>query len=312
MNRFLPLAILILMTAACSPERTTLAAAGTQPATSAGQVETVANFPNLRRLPGERNREGSLYGCHRSKDRGQYPRDRVQAGDRGQLAKRSSCWTAATWRSRSGVVDRHRHALIQALREISATLQQGRHVGRVRNIAGPVSLELQVERELDAFARAHKLGYSQRPAERDPTASICIRRLRHVGAGDGERFCIPDGVVEAEKSAGHVLGARIPSSVAERHGIRTALPIGTIGATRASGTARTESASWSTAATARPTGSATARGSTTRGRTATSRTAATRSAAARSATHSSGSTRRSPIVLLPHPESAAHAALHDE
>src|SRR4051812_2855912 len=45
MNRFLPCAILILMTAACSREKTILAAAGAPPATSAGQVETVAASP---------------------------------------------------------------------------------------------------------------------------------------------------------------------------------------------------------------------------------------------------------------------------
>lgn len=42
MNRFLPFAILILMTAACSRERTTFAAAAGQPAASAGRVETAA------------------------------------------------------------------------------------------------------------------------------------------------------------------------------------------------------------------------------------------------------------------------------
>src|SRR3954451_10632149 len=42
MIRFLPFAILILMTAACSREKTIVAAAGGLPATSTGQVETVA------------------------------------------------------------------------------------------------------------------------------------------------------------------------------------------------------------------------------------------------------------------------------
>jgi len=41
MIRLLPLAILILMTAACSPEKTTLAAGATQPPALAGPVETV-------------------------------------------------------------------------------------------------------------------------------------------------------------------------------------------------------------------------------------------------------------------------------
>src|SRR5215831_7504192 len=41
MIRFLPFAILILMTAACSPEKTTLAAGATQPPSFAGPVETV-------------------------------------------------------------------------------------------------------------------------------------------------------------------------------------------------------------------------------------------------------------------------------
>src|SRR5436305_15104212 len=45
MIRFLPFAILILMTAACSREKTILAASGGVPATSAGQVETVAASP---------------------------------------------------------------------------------------------------------------------------------------------------------------------------------------------------------------------------------------------------------------------------
>src|SRR5690242_12322798 len=45
MNRFLPFTILILMTAACSREKTTLAAAGTQPRASAEQVVTVADSP---------------------------------------------------------------------------------------------------------------------------------------------------------------------------------------------------------------------------------------------------------------------------
>ena len=45
MNRFLPFAILILMTAACSREKAPVAAAGTQPAASAEQVETVSASP---------------------------------------------------------------------------------------------------------------------------------------------------------------------------------------------------------------------------------------------------------------------------
>jgi len=45
MNRFLPFATLILMTAACSRDKTTPAAAGTQPAALAEQVETVAASP---------------------------------------------------------------------------------------------------------------------------------------------------------------------------------------------------------------------------------------------------------------------------
>jgi RND family efflux transporter MFP subunit len=45
MIRFLPFAILTLMTAACSREKTVFAAAGTQPATSAGRVETVTTSP---------------------------------------------------------------------------------------------------------------------------------------------------------------------------------------------------------------------------------------------------------------------------
>src|SRR5262249_39574652 len=45
MNRLLPLAVLILMTAACSPERTTLAAGVTQPPVFAGPVETVTPSP---------------------------------------------------------------------------------------------------------------------------------------------------------------------------------------------------------------------------------------------------------------------------
>src|SRR4051812_44148993 len=42
---FLPFAILILTTAGCSPEKKIFAAAGALPATSAGQVETVAASP---------------------------------------------------------------------------------------------------------------------------------------------------------------------------------------------------------------------------------------------------------------------------
>ena len=45
MNRFLPFAITILMTAACSREKTTLAASGMQPPASAAQVETVTLSP---------------------------------------------------------------------------------------------------------------------------------------------------------------------------------------------------------------------------------------------------------------------------
>ena len=45
MNRFLPFAILLMMTTACTRERTTLAAGGTQPEASAGQVETVSASP---------------------------------------------------------------------------------------------------------------------------------------------------------------------------------------------------------------------------------------------------------------------------
>ena len=60
MNRFLPFALLILMTAACSREKTILAAAGTQPAASAEQDRDCGGFANCRDLPGERNRAGSL------------------------------------------------------------------------------------------------------------------------------------------------------------------------------------------------------------------------------------------------------------
>jgi membrane fusion protein, multidrug efflux system len=45
MNRFLPFAILILMTAACSRDKTSVAAAGAQPAATAEQVETVVASP---------------------------------------------------------------------------------------------------------------------------------------------------------------------------------------------------------------------------------------------------------------------------
>jgi RND family efflux transporter MFP subunit len=54
MNRYLPLAIPILMTAACSPEKATLAATGAQPTAAAVQVETVAVSPiaNIYRVSG--------------------------------------------------------------------------------------------------------------------------------------------------------------------------------------------------------------------------------------------------------------------
>jgi len=45
MNRFLPFAVSILMTAACSREKTTLAAGATQPPAFAGPVETVTPSP---------------------------------------------------------------------------------------------------------------------------------------------------------------------------------------------------------------------------------------------------------------------------
>ena len=45
MNRFLPFAILILITASCSREKTIFAAAGGQPAASAEKVETLAASP---------------------------------------------------------------------------------------------------------------------------------------------------------------------------------------------------------------------------------------------------------------------------
>ncbi len=45
MNRLLPLIILLLLTAACSPEKTTLAAGATQPPAFAGPVETVTPSP---------------------------------------------------------------------------------------------------------------------------------------------------------------------------------------------------------------------------------------------------------------------------
>ena len=75
MNRFLPFAILILMTASCSREKTILAAAGGQPAASAEKVETLAASPIVDIYRVERNRTGSPHRCHRSEDRGQYSRD---------------------------------------------------------------------------------------------------------------------------------------------------------------------------------------------------------------------------------------------
>src|SRR4051812_29991398 len=45
MNRYLPLVIPILMTAACSPERVSLAATGAEQTAAAVQIETVAVSP---------------------------------------------------------------------------------------------------------------------------------------------------------------------------------------------------------------------------------------------------------------------------
>ena len=99
MNRFLPFAILILMTASCSREKTIFAAAGGQPAASAEKVETLAASPIVDTYRSSGTVRARYTGCHRSEDRGQYHRDPRPGGrPRDSRPKRSSCWTAVTSR----------------------------------------------------------------------------------------------------------------------------------------------------------------------------------------------------------------------
>ena len=82
MKRFLPFAILILMTAACSRERTTLAAAGIQPAASAEQVETVAASPIVETYRASGTVRAHYTAAIAAKIAANILEVRVQAGDR--------------------------------------------------------------------------------------------------------------------------------------------------------------------------------------------------------------------------------------
>jgi len=82
MNRFLPFAILILMTAACSPEKTTFAAGATQPPASAAQVETVTPSPIVDTYRASGTVRARYTAAIAAKIAGNILEIRVQAGDR--------------------------------------------------------------------------------------------------------------------------------------------------------------------------------------------------------------------------------------
>lgn len=80
--KFLPFAILILMTAACSREKTTLAASGAQPATSAGQIETVAASPIVDTYRASGTVQAHYTAATAAKIAANILEIRVKAGDR--------------------------------------------------------------------------------------------------------------------------------------------------------------------------------------------------------------------------------------
>jgi len=82
MKRFLPFAILILLTAACSRETTTHAAGGTQPATSAAQVETIAASPIVDTYRASGTVRARYTAAIAAKIAANILEVRVQAGDR--------------------------------------------------------------------------------------------------------------------------------------------------------------------------------------------------------------------------------------
>jgi multidrug efflux pump subunit AcrA (membrane-fusion protein) len=82
MNRLLPFAILILMTAACSREKTTLAASATQPPASAEQIETVTPSPIVDTYRASGTVRARYTAAIAAKIAANILEIRVQAGDR--------------------------------------------------------------------------------------------------------------------------------------------------------------------------------------------------------------------------------------
>src|SRR6516162_917775 len=82
MNRFLPFAILMLMSVACSREKTTLPAAGAQPIASAEQVETVVASPIVDTYRASGTVRARYTAAIAAKISANILEIRVQAGDR--------------------------------------------------------------------------------------------------------------------------------------------------------------------------------------------------------------------------------------
>src|SRR5215467_9549743 len=82
MNRFLPFAILILMTAACSREKTTLAAGASPSPGAAGQVETVVPSPIVETYRASGTVRARYTAAIAAKIAANILEIRVQAGDR--------------------------------------------------------------------------------------------------------------------------------------------------------------------------------------------------------------------------------------
>src|SRR4051812_15929585 len=86
MNRFLPFAILTLITASCSREKTILAAGG-QPAASAGQAETVAPSPIVDTYRASGTVQARYTAAIAAKIAATIVEIRVKAGDRVAAAQ---------------------------------------------------------------------------------------------------------------------------------------------------------------------------------------------------------------------------------
>src|SRR5581483_7702745 len=82
MNRLLPLIILLLLTSACSPEKTTLAAGATQPPAFAGPVETVTPSPIVQTYRASGTVRARYTADIAAKISANILEMRVQAGDR--------------------------------------------------------------------------------------------------------------------------------------------------------------------------------------------------------------------------------------